>query len=103
MIVEALLFGLILMISTGAITLYIDDHDRKNYRPHSISLYLANLILNFVPGLFLYPIVIICYLFPGAEQYVPHYNPWFNFGLVEIPYDERIDRVRQYKFNIVDN
>lgn len=87
-----LAFALIVVVlAYGAILLYVDDHERKRYRPHSAVVYGANLALNIVPGMFLYPIVAFCLVFPKMERYVPHFNPWFpEIMLEEIPLEERM-------------
>lgn len=68
--------------------MFVEDHDRAKYRPHSAALYLLNMLVNLAPGMVLYPIVATCLIFPSLEKYVPRYNPWINIGMVEMPIEE---------------
>jgi hypothetical protein len=72
------------------IGLWLDDHDIRRYKPHSIWLYIANLIVNFIPGGFMLMIVVLATVCPRIEQYLPPVV-WLDFGLVEYTYEERVE------------
>ena len=70
-------------------TCFLDDHQRKNYKPHSTALYALNMLVNFVPGILVGLMVGTCLLFPSLERYMPKFNPWTIIGLEELPLEQR--------------
>ena len=77
-------FLLMILGAYSAVLVYVDDHERSRYKPHSFALYTLNVLVN-LPGSFVVAMYATVAMVLGFDLPMP-FDPYVNIGLVEIPH-----------------
>lgn len=70
----------LLALSYAAVTLFIEDNPPTQCVPESRALYIANAIVNLIPGYILAINITLCLLFGEDRHFIP-WNGWYLVGM----------------------